>query len=131
MAEVGIGEETAVMVPAVSLPVKGAADEDILLVEGVTLAEGLHHRGHKAGEVIVAVLVCRVFLHGVLHPQHGGVLTVLGVDDTGTIDFLDAEVDVLEDAGPLAACAESPDGNGHAHKHAEEDEYDGDGEHIR
>ena len=59
-------------------------------------------------------------MHGVLDLHHRRVVARLGVDDASAVNVLDGEVDVVEDLGPLAASAESADGDGHAREDGEE-----------
>ena len=45
--------------------------EDILLMNGIAFTEGLGKCGDKMIELIVAVYVCRILLHRVIHLQNG------------------------------------------------------------
>ena len=111
IAEVAVGEELAAAGMVVA---ETPAAEDVLLLERVSLTEGLRYRSEEGSELVVRVDVRGVFLHGVLHPQDGGVVAVLGVQHTYPFHLFDCEVDVLEDAAALAPGTEGEDGDGHA-----------------
>ena len=107
--EVGIREETARSTRCQGLAVKALPDEHVLLVQGIALTQRLYHSRHQVGEIIVTVRICRILLYGVLHPQDGRILTGLGIENPYPIRILDAEIDVLEGIGSLAARAKGPD----------------------
>ena len=71
--------------------------EDILLMNGIAFTEGLGKCGDKMIELIVAVYVCRILLHRVLHLQDGRIFASLGVEHANAIHILNREVDVLKD----------------------------------
>ena len=117
IAEIAVGEE----LPGAPLRIlEPPAAEDVLLVQGVSLAQGLGEGGHKGSELIVRVDVRGVLLHRVLHSEDGGVVAVLGVENADAIHFLDGEVDVLEDTAALAAGPEGEHRDGHPDEYRRE-----------
>ena len=98
-------------------------DEDVLLVQGITLAKRGDNRGHQVHEAIVAVLVSGELQDGIVHLNDGGIFSRLSIDDADAINILDAEIDVLEDTGTLAASAEGLDGDTHADENGNENQY--------
>ena len=107
--EVGIREETARSTRCQGLAVKALPDEHVLLVQGIALTKRLYHSRHQVREVIVTIHISRIFLHGILHPQNGRILTGLGIENPYPIRILDAEIDILEGIGSLTARAKGPD----------------------
>ena len=79
------------------------AHEHVLLVYRIAFAQRLCDGGEQACELVVAVDVGRILLHGVLHPQDGRVFPSLGVQHPDAVHVLHGEIDVLEDALVLAA----------------------------
>ena len=112
IAEIALAQE--LMVSAVLL-LERLPHKHVLLMQRIAFAQGLGKGGEEVAELIVGLDVGRVFLYGVLHLQHCGVFTRLGIEHTDAIHILNGEVDVLEDALPLAARAECLHANGHAH----------------
>lgn len=100
------------------------AHEHVLLVNRIAFAQRLCDGGEQVCELVVAVDVGRILLHGVLHPQDGRVFPGLGVQHPDAVHVLHGEIDVLEDALALAARAESMDRNGHARTEGDENQYD-------
>ena len=113
VAEIRLREERL----AVAFGIELAADEDVLLVQSIALAESRHYCGHQTGEVVEAVGVGGVFLHGVLHLQDGGILAGPGVEHADAVDVLHRKIDVAEHMLALAASAEGIDRNRHAQAH--------------
>ena len=117
VAEITVGEE----LPGASLRMlEPPAAEYVLLVQGVSLTQGLGEGGHQGSELIVRVDVRGVLLHRVLHSEDGGVVAVLGVENADAIHFLDGEVDVLEDTAALAAGPEGEHRDGHPDEYRRE-----------
>ena len=104
--------------------VETLADEDVLLVDGVTLAKGLHHGRHDRGEVIITVYVRGILADGVLHAHDDGIVALLGVEHAHTRHVLHGEIYVLECLGTLAARTEHGNGKGHAQEEADKYQYD-------
>ena len=103
--------------------VEPPATEDVLLVQGIALAKGRNDRGHQVYKTVIAVLVGREFEDRVLHLDDSRQLPGLGIDDTSTTNILNAEVDVLEDAGTLASSAERLDADTHSDEQGEKYQY--------
>lgn len=109
--EIGRGQELVrVARPVLEL----LADEHVLLVYRIAFAQRLRHGREQARELVVAVDVGGMFLHGILHPQDGGVFSGLGVQHADAVHVLHGEIDVLEDALALSSRAEGIDRDGHA-----------------
>ena len=121
VTEIGIGQELVTLVCPVLEPL---ADKNVLLVYGISFAQGLSDGGEQACELVVAVDVRRILLHGILHPQDGGVFAGLGVQHPNAVHILHGEIDVLEDALALSARAEGIDRDGHARTQGCECQYD-------
>ena len=82
-------------------------------MNGISFAESLCQGSEKVCELVVAVDIGRVFLHGILHRQYSRVFAGLGVQHTHTVRFLRWEIDVLKDSLALAARTERIDRQGH------------------
>ncbi len=122
--EIGLGEETlAVVHRLIDGSFESPVYEDVLLVQAITLAKRGDNGGHQVHEAIVAVLVSGELQDGIIHLNDGGILSRLGIDDADAINILDAEIDVLEDTGTLAASAEGLDGDTHADENGNENQY--------
>ena len=105
--------------------VEAAAREDVLLLDGIALAERLDDGCQQCGELIVGIGVGRVFLHRVLHTDDRRVFAGLGVEHSHAVHVLCREVDVLKNPLALAACAESQHGDAHAGENRHEYEDNG------
>ena len=112
IAEIALAQELMI---SRTLFLKRLPHKHVLLMQRIAFAQGLGKGGEEVAELIVCLDVGRVFLYGVLHLQHSGVFACLSIEHTDAIHILDGEVDVLEDAFPLAARAECLDTDGHAH----------------
>ena len=127
--EIGVGEiETALVDIGVTtscnlLHVELLPDKDILLMEAVALTKGLQDIGHQGSEIIIAVNIGRILLHRIVNTHDGTELTSLGVYHTNAVNIFDAEIDILEDIGTLAARSEGIDGNSHPDKDGKDDHY--------
>ena len=132
--EIAVGEimscGIAVIDLGILLHVEGLADEDILLMNGIALAESTHNTGHQGGELYIAAFISGILLDGVLHGQHGTVLTSLGEDNSNAIDIFDGEIDILEDLCSLDTRTEGIDAHGHADKNAGYTQYDDESKHL-
>ena len=121
IAEIAVGEE----LPEAPLRIlEPPAAENVLLVQGVSLTQGLGEGGQQGSELVVRVDVRGVLLHGILHLEDGGVVAVLRVEDADALHLLDGEVDVLEDPAALAAGPEGEHRDGHPDQDRRENEYD-------
>ena len=100
------------------------ADEHVLLVYGITFAQGLRDGSEQARELIVAVDVRRILLHRIFHFEDGRIFACLRIDHTDAVHVLHGEIDVLEDALAFPSRAEGIDRDGHACTQGCECQYD-------
>ena len=100
--------------------VEPPAAEDVLLVQGVSLAQGLGKGVQQGSEAVVGVDVRGVLQHRVLHLEDGRVIAVLRIEDTDPVHLLHGEVDVLEDTAALAAGPEGEHRDGHPDEYRRE-----------
>jgi len=68
-------------------------------------------------EIVIAVGIGRILLHGVLYFKYGGILAGLGVNDTNAVIALHGEIDVTEDTLAFASRSESGHRDCHTDKH--------------
>ena len=121
IAEIGRREELLLLARLVFelLP-----HEDVLLVQGVPFAERLGQCCEQLRVLIVAVDVGRIFLHGVLDFQDGGIFAGLGVQHACAVGLFHGKIDVPEDPLAFAARAERIDRYGHAGTQGDEKKDD-------
>lgn len=74
-------------------------------------------------EIVIAVCIGRILLHGVLYFKYGGILAGLGVDDPDAIIILHREIDVTEDALAFASRTESGHRDCHPYQDSREKQY--------
>ena len=111
VTEVGRREE---LVFVARLVLELFPDEDVLFVQGISFAERLCEGGEKVRELIVAVNVCAVFLHGVLYFQDSRIFARLGIEHAHAVRLFHGKIDVLKDTLALASGTERIDRQGHA-----------------
>ena len=108
--------------PTVITTTKVFPGKDILLMDGIAVAQ----RGHKGCQesriLIVTIDVGTELLDGVLHGKDGRVFTGLGIEHTDTVHVFNGEVDVLEYLCLFATCAKGC--NRDCHTYADGDEYE-------
>jgi hypothetical protein len=68
-------------------------------------------------EIVIAVGIGRILLHGIFYFKYGRILAGLGVDDTNAVIVLHGEIDVMEDTLAFASRSES----GHRDCHTDQD----------
>ena len=83
-------------------------------MNGISFAESLCQGSEKVCELVVAVDIGRVFLHGILHLQYSRVFAGLGVQHAYAVCIFHREIDVLKDTFALAARSERIDRYAHA-----------------
>ena len=92
-------------------------------MEAIALAKGLQDIGHQRSEIVITFNIGRILLHGIINTHNSTELTSLGVDDTNAVNIFDAEIDILEDIGTLAASSKGIDGDSHPDKDAQNNQY--------
>ena len=123
MTEIAVAEETEGLVlgsTELVTHIKTATDEDILLLDTVTVTKTVKDIVKKSRIGVVAVGVGRELTDKISEGEDCREVSMTGVDDTHTLDILNAVVDMTEDMGTLRAGAESEDADGHTHKDGEE-----------
>ena len=78
-------------------------------MNGIAFTEGLGKCGDKMIELIIAVYVCRILLHRVLHLQDGRIFASLGIEHANAIHIFNREVDVLKDLLAFASGSKGRD----------------------
>ena len=68
IAEIAFGQELTV---AVCLSLELFLGEDVLLMDGIAIAQGCHDCCHETGILIVAVDIGTELLNGILHGKNG------------------------------------------------------------
>ena len=108
--------------PTVITTTKVFPGKDILLMDGIAVAQRGHKGCHESRILIVTIDVGTELLDGVLHGKDGRVFTGLGIEHTDTIHVFNGEVDVLEYLCLFATCAKGC--NRDCHTYADGDEYE-------
>ena len=117
IAEIAFRQKLSV---PVCLALKLFLGKDVLLVDGIAIAQGCHDCRHETRILIVAVDIGTELLNGILHGKNSRVFASLGIKHTNTIHVLDREIDVLEYLCPFTACTECGNGNCHANQDGDE-----------
>ena len=86
IAEIAFRQELTI---PVCLTLELFLGKDVLLVDGITIAQGCHDCCHETGILIVAVDIGTELLNGILHGKNSRVFTGLGIKHTNTIHVLD------------------------------------------
>ena len=86
IAEIAFRQELTI---PVCLAIELFLGKDVLLVDGITIAQGCHDCCHETGILIVAVDIGTELLDGILHGKNSRVFTCLGIKHTNTIHVLD------------------------------------------